>query len=52
MITDQEFGDAIYAIDIGQNDIFLAFNGTEYSVIETTIIPKILENIENAVKVW
>uniref|UniRef100_A0A7C8ZUB2 Uncharacterized protein n=1 Tax=Opuntia streptacantha TaxID=393608 RepID=A0A7C8ZUB2_OPUST len=50
MITDQEFGDAIYAIDIGQNDLSSAFNGTEYSVIETIIIPKILENIENAVK--
>jgi len=52
MITDEEFEDAIYTIDIGQNDLFWSFvNKTAYSDIVTSIIPTALENIESAVQV-
>ncbi|PUZ73519.1 hypothetical protein GQ55_2G480400 [Panicum hallii var. hallii] len=49
-ITDQEFQDAVYTFDIGQNDLQLAFAaGLSYDRILVETIPAIVTRIKNAV---
>lgn len=51
MINEKEFRNAVYSIDIGQNDINLALvaNSSYQEVVNK--IPIILERIENSTKV-
>jgi len=52
MISDEEFTKAIYTIDMGQNDLRYALNGSNtYEKIVTTMIPEFLERVKNAIKV-
>ena len=52
MISDEEFTKAIYTIDMGQNDLRYALDGSNtYEKIVTRLIPKFLEMVRNAIKV-
>jgi hypothetical protein len=51
-VTEDEFRQALYSFDIGQNDISLAFtaNLTQERILQT-VVPAIATRIRNAVKV-
>ncbi|OEL26666.1 GDSL esterase/lipase LIP-4 [Dichanthelium oligosanthes] len=49
-LTSQEFQNAVYTFDIGQNDLQAAFSaGISYERILETIIPAIVARIKNAI---
>lgn len=51
-ITDEEFQNAVYSFDIGQNDISLAFSANlTYERILEEAIPATITRIRNAVTV-
>ena len=51
MISEKKFSNAVYSIDIGQNDITLAL-GTNLSYqYVVNQIPSIMERIEESIKV-
>ena len=51
IINDQGFRDALYLIDIGQNDLADSFTKNLSYVQVTKRIPTVITEIENAVKV-
>lgn len=51
MINDQGFRDALYLIDIGQNDLADSFTKNLSYVQVIKRIPTVITEIENAVKV-
>lgn len=51
MISEKEFRNAVYAIDIGQNDINLALVANSSYQLVVDKIPIILERIDNSTKV-
>lgn len=51
MISEKKFSNAVYSIDIGQNDITLALGANPSYQYVVNQIPSIMERIEESIKV-